>query len=355
MASDKNSVIEHRAYARIGLLGNPSDVYNGRTISLSLGNFWASVKLEPSDYLMIVPHPSHDLVQFDSLSHLVNRLQTDGYYGGVRLLMAICKIFHNYCKDNNISLHEGGFKLSYDTNIPRQTGLSGSSAIVCAALSCLLDFYQVRHLIKVEVRPNLILNAEKELGIVAGLQDRVAQVYGGLVYMDFDKKLMDELGHGKYTPMDLDLLPPLYLIYAENPSDSGKVHSTVRQRWLNGDKFIISSMEEVADIALEGQTALIAKDYAKLATLMNRNFDLRRQMFGDEALGAMNIEMVEIARRVGAASKFTGSGGAVVVFCPEGSSQASLVEDECKKAGFAFQQVQIMPSFLTQVDLETMS
>lgn len=64
-----------------------------------------------------------------------------------------------------------------------QTGLSGSSAIVCAALSCLLDFYDVRHLIKVEVRPNLVLNAEKELGIVAGLQDRVAQVYGGLVYM----------------------------------------------------------------------------------------------------------------------------------------------------------------------------
>lgn len=64
-----------------------------------------------------------------------------------------------------------------------QAGLSGSSAIVCAALSCLLDFYNVRHLIKVEIRPHLILSAEKELGIVAGLQDRVAQVYGGLVYM----------------------------------------------------------------------------------------------------------------------------------------------------------------------------
>lgn len=64
-----------------------------------------------------------------------------------------------------------------------QAGLSGSSAIVCAALNCLLDFYEVRHLVKVEVRPNLVLSAEKELGIVAGLQDRVAQVYGGLVYM----------------------------------------------------------------------------------------------------------------------------------------------------------------------------
>ena len=64
-----------------------------------------------------------------------------------------------------------------------QAGLSGSSAIVCAALSCLLDFYNVRHLVKVEIRPQLILNAEREVGIVAGLQDRVAQVYGGLVYM----------------------------------------------------------------------------------------------------------------------------------------------------------------------------
>ncbi|XP_022856995.1 glucuronokinase 1-like isoform X1 [Olea europaea var. sylvestris] len=351
----ENGIVEHKAYARVGLLGNPSDVYYGRAISFSLGNFWASVRLEPSTDLVIVPHPTHDLVQFNSLPYLVNRLQTDGYYGGVRLLMAICKIFYNYCKENNISLHDRNFKLSYDTNIPRQTGLSGSSAIVCAALSCLLDFYKVRHLIKLEVRPNLILNAEKELGIVAGLQDRVVQVYGGLVYMDFSKKHMEELGHGLYTPMTVDLLPPLYLIYAENPSDSGKVHSTVRQKWLDGDKFIISSMEEVANIPLEGHTALLEKDYTKLANLMNRNFDLRRQMFGDDALGALNIEMVEVARRVGAASKFTGSGGAVVVFCPDGPSQAKLLEDACEKAGFVFQPAKVMPSFLNEVDIETLS
>lgn len=71
-----------------------------------------------------------------------------------------------------------------------QTGLSGSSAIVAATLSCLLDFYKVRHLVKVEIRPNLILSAEKEHGIVAGLQDRVAQVYGGLVYMVCNLELL---------------------------------------------------------------------------------------------------------------------------------------------------------------------
>ena len=37
----------------------------------------------------------------------------------------------------------GNFTLTYETSIPRQAGLSGSSAIVCAALNCLLDFYDV--------------------------------------------------------------------------------------------------------------------------------------------------------------------------------------------------------------------
>ncbi|XP_004304669.1 PREDICTED: glucuronokinase 1-like [Fragaria vesca subsp. vesca] len=354
-ASSEAATIEHRAYARVGLLGNPSDVYYGRTISFSLGNFWASVKLHPSDELVIQPHPTHDLVVFRSLPHLVNRLDNEGYYGGVRLLMAICKVFSDYCKEKGIHLDSRNFTLSYDTNIPRQTGLSGSSAIVCAALSCLLDFYNVRHLIKVEVRPGIVLEAEKQLGIVAGLQDRVAQVYGGLVYMEFGKEHMDSLGHGIYTPMDVSLLPPLYLIYAENPSDSGKVHSTVRQRWLSGDELIISSMKEVADIAKEGRTALLEKDYTKLAALMNSNFDLRRRMFGDDALGALNIEMVEVARRVGAASKFTGSGGAVVVFCPDGPSQVKLLEEACLSAGFKLEPIKVIPSLLNEVDLQTLS
>ncbi len=43
-------------------------------------------------------------------------------------------------------------------------------------------------------RPNLVLAAEEELGITAGLQDRVVQVYGGVVYMDFDRGLMARSG-----------------------------------------------------------------------------------------------------------------------------------------------------------------
>lgn len=68
---DNKAVLEHRSFARIGFLGNPSDVYFGRTISFTIGNFWATAKLEPSDHLLIKPHPFHDLVRFESLDNLV--------------------------------------------------------------------------------------------------------------------------------------------------------------------------------------------------------------------------------------------------------------------------------------------
>ncbi|KAI6668551.1 hypothetical protein NL676_010873 [Syzygium grande] len=64
-------------------------------------------------------------------------------------------------------------------------------------------------------------------------------------------------------------------------------------------------------------------------------------MSGDECLGALNMEMMEVAQRVGAAAKFTGSGGAAVAFYPDEPSQAKLREDECRKAGFILKPIQV--------------
>lgn len=80
-----------------------------------------------------------------------------------------------------------------------------------------------------------------------------------------------------------------------------------------------------------------------------------RKMFGDNVLGSLNIKMVDVARSVGAAAKFTGSGGAVVAFCPDGASQVELLEQACQEAGFLVQQIKVVPSVLTEEDLRTLS
>jgi galactokinase/mevalonate kinase-like predicted kinase len=41
---------------------------------------------------------------------------------------------------------------------------------------------------------------------------------------------------------------------------------------------IISAVDEVAELAEKGKNVLLEKNYKELANLMNRNFDLRRQV-----------------------------------------------------------------------------
>jgi glucuronokinase len=78
-------------------------------------------------------------------------------------------------------------------------------------------------------------------------------VYGGLVYMDFDRQVMELTGGGRYTSLDPALLPRLWLIWCDNPSDSGAVHSTVKQRWAAGDPDVVAGMAAVADCAEQGR------------------------------------------------------------------------------------------------------
>ncbi len=75
--------------------------------------------------------------------------------------------------------------------------------------------------------------------------------------MDFNESHTRLHGCGEYTRLDTSLLEPcsglLHVMYAECPSDSGKVHVDVRQRWLSGDAEVRAAMREVADCAHAGR------------------------------------------------------------------------------------------------------
>ena len=49
---------------------------------------------------------------------------------------------------------------------------------------------------------------------------------------------------------------------------------------------------------------------------INRNFDLRTELFGEEALGE-NFAMVQLARELGSCAKQPGSGGAIIGIIPD--------------------------------------
>ena len=150
-------IIRKRAYARAGLLGNPSDGYNGKTISIIVRNFWAEVVLYEWESVDIVL-AEDDRAGFRSVRDLAQDVRLHGYYGGIRLVKATIKRFVEYCDSRNLALHDRNFSIRYETRIPRQVGLAGSSAIIVATLRCLMAFYDIE--IPIEVQPSLVLAVE---------------------------------------------------------------------------------------------------------------------------------------------------------------------------------------------------
>lgn len=185
--------IETYAYGRAGLLGNPSDGYYGKTISLLVRNFRARVIIYPSARLEIKAGKA-DLPVFESLEDLCETTRWRGYYGGFRIILALLVRLSDYCRERGIALPNRNFTLEYESTVPLRLGMGGSSAIITAALRGLIQYYDLK--IPMEEQPNLVLETEtKELGVAAGLQDRVIQTYEGLVYMNFSRELMDAQGY----------------------------------------------------------------------------------------------------------------------------------------------------------------
>jgi glucuronokinase len=301
-------IIKTAAFARAGVLGNPSDGYFGRTIAIIVKNFSARVVLYEWPELEIVLS-QEDRCCFERLDDLVQDVRLHGYYGGLRLIKAAVKRFAEYCACQGIPLHGRNFALRYETDIPRQVGLAGSSAIITAVFRALLRFYGVS--LPKAVLPSIILSVEtKEIGISAGLQDRVAQIYEGLTYMDFDRGHMERHGHGIYEPLDPALLPPLYIAYRTDLSEvSGIFHNNIRGRWEAGDREVIAAMARVADLAQEGRQCLLEGNHERFGELINENFDVRAGIY---QLDPRNVEMVHFARRLGASAHYAGSGGAIL-------------------------------------------
>ena len=308
-----------RSFARAGLLGNPSDGYFGKTVSFTFTQFGVELVMSESSRIRFQQGEVDDAT-FASMDEMARNLRLYGYYGGIRLLKATAKKFFDYCQEHGLALPKRNFTVEYKINIPRLVGLSGSSAICSAMLKALMKFYEVT--IPLEMQPTICLEAERdELGINCGFQDRVIQIYNGLVFMDFERSFVESHNYGKYEQLYPSSLIPdpsslhLYIAYdANRAEESGKAHKKVKRLFEQKNADVIAAMSEFADIAQQGRDLLVeggsrSRTAERLAFLVNANFDLRDRIFN---VAEENRRMVMTARKCGASAKFAGSGGAIV-------------------------------------------
>ena len=339
---DENAA-EGIAYARAGLLGNPSDVYGGKVIALSVCNFRAQVVIEPAASFALRPGES-DMLAFPSARDASRAFELAGCDDGMRLLRAALHRFAGYWSgfgelvDDDPSLR---FTMRYKTDIPRQVGLAGSSAIIIAALRALMSWFNVE--IEPATLAEIALAAEVEnLGITAGPMDRVIQAYGGVVLMD----LKEPRSAASYRPLSPAILPPLFVAWdPRGGACSGIAHGDLRSRWERGDPEVHRIMSDFRDLVDEG-VAVLEKDESgrdgiegegtgrgdtfAFRELVSRNFEMRSRIF---QISDRDLQMVAIARQLDAAAKLTGSGGAVIGV-PARAADLETLATAYEEAGF---------------------
>ncbi len=324
-------MITARVPARVGLLGNPSDGYGGKTLGLAVEAFEATVTLTPTGDsrdrrgITLVPNDD-DRPHWYSSAEMADRIDRFGYGSGTQVMAAAVRTFIDVVRGlqangmqsdgltskGHVVRQPEDFELRYETTIPRQVGLAGSSALVVATMRCLMTYTGLA--IPDAVLASLALRAETEqLGITAGLQDRVVQTHGGLVAMDFANMITEPrfgVALGRYEAIDAALLPPLFLAYLPASAEpSGSYHGTLRARFDAGDAVVRTTMRELASLVVEGRAALRWRNHERFGQLVAINMDLRRRL---GPLPDRQVALIDMANELDAPATFAGSGGAVV-------------------------------------------
>ncbi len=271
------------ALARAALAGNPSDGYGGAVLAVTLPTWSAQADACHAGELAV--EPANALVEA-TVRRFARELVPDALATAV----------------------------SWSTSIPQRVGLGSSSALVIAVLRALCSLHAAE-LARADLAELALAVETEDLGIVAGLQDRVAQAYEGLTFMEFGAA-RDGVGRD-YEQLDPGLLPPLLVAWRPDAAGhSGDVHATLRERHRRGEPAVRDTMAALAAAARGARDALVERDPARFARCVDETFDLRGKL---TALDELCVEMIELARSCGASANYTGSGGAIVAVCRDES------------------------------------
>ena len=383
--------------ARINILGNPSDANEGdhATISAAIDTY-AGATIEPAGGLVLeaVNREGETLAR-----QTLNGPPFHPYYdGSLDLLKGAVNRLHTYSPQFRRRLTErGGVRIATWTEVPRQSGLGGSSLLVLLVLAGLRAFYELDpHVHNDYVLAELCQRVEaQELGITCGYADRYVPLFGGLAYLDYRGKLYQkpigeepfvtyerldpwmpggsterstERGsaeaHPKPSRRRLKVLP-LVIAFTGVVRDSGDVHGVMRCRYLkeyadyergSPRPFMLDVMERVGATAWRGKMALLRQDWAEFGQLMIENHRLVNEMMAYCGLpggaGEANNTLVEAALAAGAwGAKLTGAGGGGSVFAlARPGHEEELVEAlRAAAANAGLKDAQVWPA---HVDLE---
>ncbi len=305
------------APARANLIGNPSDQYGGVTLACTVP-LRARVRIAPASQGLLVRGQERAPVR--ALTDLERR---GDLFDLPRAVLA------------HLGLDRPRCRIELESEIPLQSGLAGSTALVVALLAGLLSFTGRR------LGPHALAETAREversgLGVQCGYVDQYLCVFGGLRYVDFRGKERDAPAAAAplATVEDLAALAPalpFVLAFTGIRHASDSVHRPIRERWLAGEPAVVQGYARVADLGLRGKRALLEGDFETLGALMNENHAIQRDLGGSGPSNEALISAALGAGALGAKLAGAGQGGTIVALWPH--PDAAPLETALRGAG----------------------
>ena len=326
--------------ARINVLGNPSDGNEGdwHTISVAI-DVRAGAWVELAETLQFDEYERGSDGRLRHVRHYEDREAVLARDGQAELQKAALRRLLTYSPEFAARFAGQKVRLATWTDVPRQSGLGGSSLLVLLTLAAMRLAFELDPRVHNDyVLAELTQRAEAlDLGITCGYADRYVPLFGGLAYVDYRGKLLQrplhEEPYATYERLDryVENLP-LVVCSTGLARDSGEVHGVMRGRYLEeyaaygrqqiqgaAKPFMLQVMEDAGATAWRGKIAMLRGDWDAFGALMNENHRLVNAMMSycgfQSGAGEETNRLIQAALAGGAlGAKLTGAGGGGSVF-----------------------------------------
>ena len=231
-----------------------------------------------------------------------------------------------YWKDR---IGDRGFDLETASESPVGGGLGGSSSLCISLLKAFKKWLSVSMNESDTVRLASHLEA-RMLFKPTGTQDYFPPLAGGLCYITYGA----EGPRCERQAIDSDVFRYRFvLVYTGRSHHSGINNWQVIKDWLDADVRTRSAMNELAVISKDLGAALQLKQFEKLPSLFEREFDARVRL--SEGFSSPEIRKLHaLAKSFGAQAKICGAGGGGCVLLWSQDRRAAELARAAEAAGF---------------------
>ena len=226
-----------------------------------------------------------------------------------------------------------GLAITLNTRIPPQWGLGGAAAQLVALLYALDAYFGHRR--PPEEVAETVQRATLRPGQAHGYQKPYGATFGGIRFYSFSRKLTGLWGRGtggiydepyatvseardaQWRALSVRLV---VAIPRELRLLSGEINAAIARRYLEEDRETVDAMDRKAFTALLAHQRLVNGDKNGFWTLVDADTNIMRQwgLISDE-----HRRIMDLAKERGAfTSKPSSTGGAVIIYCPEGREGA---------------------------------